>query len=187
MSSSISCVTAFAGVRLIARGELAAVISAAHAHRGEQPLVFEDETGRTLELDLRGSLADVVAKLAPPRFQPKPARGRPRLGVTAREVTLLPRHWDWLARQPGGASAALRRLVEDARREASGPDAAREALEATYRVMTTLGGDLPGYEDATRALFARDPGQFEQLIAGWPTDVRDYVQALNARIDAPPP
>jgi hypothetical protein len=120
-----------------------------------------------------------------PSSPSKPTRGRPKLGVTAREVTLLPRHWDWLASQPGGASATLRRLVDQARREAGASDAMRQAQEATYRVMTTLAGDLPGYEDATRALFANDRPRFDQLTAGWPTDIGDYARELNAKADAP--
>jgi uncharacterized protein len=186
-SSSTSGVTAFAGNRLIARGDLVAVARAAHANRSEQPLVFDDATGRPVELDLQGSVEEVVARLSPPAAPAKPARGRPKLGVTAREVTLLPRHWEWLATQPGGASAALRRLVDQARRETVGTDAARQAQEAAYRVMTTLAGDFPGYEEATRALFARDRARFDELTSGWPADVRDYVRGLNARANAPSP
>jgi hypothetical protein len=181
-----SSVTAFAGSRLVARGDLASVARAAHANRDEQPVVFDDATGRTVELDLRGSVEEVVARLSP--SEPvRPARGRPKLGVTAREVTLLPRHWEWLATQPGGASAALRRLVDQARRETGSSDAVRQAQEATYRVMTTLAGDLPGYEEATRALFARDRARFDQLTAAWPADIGDYVRSLNAKVDAPSP
>jgi uncharacterized protein len=178
-------VTAFAGSRLIARGELPAVASAAHANRDKSPLIFEDATGRTVELDLRGSSEAVLGRLPPPTSPLRPTRGRPKLGVTAREVTLLPRHWEWLASQPGGASAALRRLVDQARRETVDTDARRQAQEVTYRVMTTLAGDLPGYEEATRALFANDRPRFDQLTASWPTDIGDYVRELNAKADAP--
>jgi hypothetical protein len=181
-----SSVTAFAGSRLVAHGDLASVARAAHANRDEQPVIFDDTTGRTVELDLRGSVEDVVAKLSPSSLS-KPTRGRPKLGVTAREVTLLPRHWEWLATQPGGASAALRRLVDQARRDTGASDTIRQAQEATYRVMTTLAGDLPGYEEATRALFARDRARFDQLTAPWPVDIGDYVRALNAKVDAPSP
>jgi uncharacterized protein len=181
MDLPTSGVTAFAGSRLIARGELADVARAAHACRGDQPLLFDDATGRPVELDLRGSVDDVLARLPPSTPEAKPLRGRPRLGVTAREVTLLPRHWDWLAAQPGGASAALRRLVDQARRATGELDATRKAQEATYRVMTALAGDLPGYEEATRALFASDRGRFEELIARWPADIADYVRDLNAQ------
>jgi hypothetical protein len=182
-----SSVTAFAGSRLVARGDLASVARAAHASRDEQPAVFDDMTGRTVELDLRGSVEEALARLPLPAALSKPARGRPKLGVTAREVTLLPRHWEWLATQPGGASAALRRLVDQARRETGSTDAVRQAQEAAYRVMTTLAGDLPGYEEATRALFARDRERFDQLTAAWPADIGGYVRSLNAKVDAPPP
>lgn len=177
--------TALAGSRLVARGDLAAVARASHASRDELPLIFDDATGRIIELDLRGSVEAVLARLPPPASPLKPTRGRPKLGVTAREVTLLPRHWEWLASQPGGASAALRRLVDQARRATVDIDARRQAQEVTYRVMTTLAGDLPGYEEATRALFANDRALFDQLTAGWPADVGDYVRELNAKADAP--
>lgn len=185
-AGSTGSVTAFAGSRGIARGALPAVAGAAHASRDERPLVFDDATGRIVELDLRGSVEDVLARLPPAGLAPaKPTRGRPKLGVTAREVTLLPRHWDWLATQPGGASAALRRLVDQARRDSGGADAVRQAQEVTYRVMTTLAGNLPNYEEATRALFANDRERFNQLTAAWPADIGDYVRELNARGDVP--
>jgi hypothetical protein len=173
--------TAFAGSRRIAQGDLAAIARAAHANRDASLLIFDDATGRPVELDLRGSVEEVLARLAPAAPSSKPARGRPKLGVTAREVTLLPRHWAWLADQPGGASAALRRLVDQARRDTGETDGVRRAQEATYRVMTTLAGDLPGYEEATRALFAGDPARLADLTAAWPPDIGGYVRALNAK------
>jgi hypothetical protein len=185
MSSEARQFTAFAGDRMIVRGRLPAVVRAAHAHRERPLLVFEDATGRPVDFDLRGTAEDAVARLPSAASEPKPTRGRPKLGVTAREVTLLPRHWEWLASQPGGASAALRRLVDQTRRDTGASDAARRAQEATYRVMTTLAGDLPGYEEATRALFAEDRVKFDQLTAAWPADIGDYVRSLNAKVDAP--
>jgi hypothetical protein len=178
-------VTAFVGAQMVAHGDLAVVATAAHGNRDQSPLIFDDVTGRTVELDLRGSVEDVLARLPPTTPPSKPGRGRPKLGVTAREVTLLPRHWDWLATQSGGASAALRRLVDQARREAGAGDAARQAHEVTYRVMTALAGDLPHYEESTRALFANDRERFDALTADWPADIGDYVRQLNARTDAP--
>jgi len=177
--------TVVVGSRIVERGDLAAVAEAARAHREASPLLIDDETGRTIELDLRGSVEDVLARLTP--ALPKPARGRPKLGVTAREITLLPRHWDWLSTQPGGASAALRRLVEQARRETGASDALRQAQEVTYRVMTTLAGNLHNYEEATRALFAGNRARFDDLTAPWPQDIGDYVRELNARADVPSP
>ncbi len=180
--------TAFAGHRLIASGPLAEVAlkvkAVADAGSVDTILVFEDETGRQAPLDLRGSSADVLARLAGAASSPPPSDGprvgRPKLGVTAREVTLLPRHWDWLAEQPGGASAALRRLVEEARRTHAGKDQARKAQEAAHRVMSALAGDLPDYEEALRAFYAGDAEAFEARIAGWPAGVRDYVGRLVA-------
>jgi hypothetical protein len=162
-------------------------------------LVFDDATGRVIDLDLRGSEADIVERLSQPpqsiaeRYRPRanevsePAtdeiseprgRGRPKLGVVAREVTLLPRHWDWLAAQPGGASAVLRRLVDEARRSGGTRQQRRAAQEAAYQFMLAISGDLPGYEEATRALFAGDRPTLEQWIADWPQGIRTYVLRL---------
>jgi hypothetical protein len=161
--------TAFAGPRRLARGDAAAVAAAVAQAQREgltHILVFDDETGEQTELDMRTT--------APP--PPKAGRGRPKLGVVAREVTLLPRHWDWLATQPGGASAALRRLVEDARRNGTAADDKRRIQQATYRVMSSLAGDLADFEEAARALFAGDGERFTLLTEAWPADIRDYVR-----------
>jgi hypothetical protein len=176
--------TAFDGVRLVAAGDLASVAQAAAAH-GAPVLILDDASGRPVELDLRqGPEPAVAAYLARldglPPTPGRGVRGRPRLGVVSREVTLLPRHWEWLSAQPGGASAALRRLVEDARRAAAGTDRHRLTRDALYRVMSTLAGDLPGFEEASRALFAaNDPG-FDAIIAAWPKDIAAYVSRLAA-------
>lgn len=178
--------TAFAGQRRLAAGglqEVALAAKAAHDKGLEPLLIFDDATGRTVELDFRGSPAEVLARLPTTEPPPKPGRGRPRLGVTAREVTLLPRHWEWLASQPGGASAVLRRLVEQALRENPGADDARLALEAAHRVMTTLAGNLPDYEEAMRAFYAKDYGRFSALTESWPSDVGDYLRRLVARVE----
>ena len=190
MHSSTLC-TAFDGMRLFSAGPLGDVVLAlkAAAERGDGPfLIFEDATGRVIDVDLRGSESDVLARLPSRRISADAplapsdgvARGpgRPKLGVVGREVTLLPRHWDWLAEQPGGASVTLRKLVEEARRTGGPRQKTRLAHEAAYRVMVALGGDLPGFEEATRALFAANRPRFEQEIAGWPDDLRGYVTRL---------
>lgn len=128
-------------------------------------LVFDDETGKLADLDFWDA-----AKSAP-----TPASGRPRLGVKAREVTLLPRHWDWLSSEPGGASAALRRLV-DAAIEAA--PKLRQRRDAMYSFMSNLCGDRPGFEEATRALYRDDVAAFEAIIAAWPEDIRRYLNRL---------
>lgn len=171
---------AFTGHRLLARGSAAEVVAAVKtaSDAGDNVLTFEAATGRVVDLDLRGDLAAALARLTPTTEPEKRGPGRPKLGVTAREVTLLPRHWDWLAGQPGGASVALRKLVEGALREAEGPDRARRAKEATYRFMTAIAGDLPDYEEATRMLFAGDGAGFEAAVAGWPDGVRETARGM---------
>lgn len=172
--------TAFEGHTLLRSGPLAEVALAARAAAGPV-LVFDDTTGRVVDLDLRGSDAEIVARLAPPETaeaaEPR-GRGRPKLGVVGREVTLLPRHWEWLAAQPGGASVALRRLVDEARRAGSAAQRLRAARDVAYRVMSALAGDLPGFEEASRALFAGDRFRFAQQAAAWPVDLRVYVTRL---------
>lgn len=187
-SPSLRC-TAFSGLQRIASGELRHVAMKAKQafdlHPGQPVLVFDDADGRTVELPLELPAADLLRLLAQPQLAasadvaPLPRRpGRPKLGVVAREITLLPRHWDWLAAQPGGASVALRRLVEDARKVSSGDDRRRAAQEATFRFMQALAGDLPGFEEAARALFAGDVTRFEEHVAGWADDVRDHASWL---------
>lgn len=177
--------TAFSGSRCLATGDLETVARAVAVEAAPQGtvLVFDDGTGRAVDLDLRHgpahAVADYVARSTPAEPSPRQGRGRPRLGVVAREVTLLPRHWDWLAAQPGGASAALRRLVDEARHGGEGAGRARAALDAAYRVMSALAGDAAGFEDAARALFAADDARFDAIVEGWPKDVAQYVQRLT--------
>lgn len=182
--------TAFQGWKRIASGLLSDVAQKAKSviDQGDALAVtiFDDETSRPIEIDFRGTFDDVRARIPAKsdtlEIEPKPARGpgRPKLGVVAREVTLLPRHWDWLNAQPGGASVALRKLVEEARRQNEGRDRIRQAQDAANRFMMTVAGDLPGFEEASRALFASDRTRFEAHIEGWPVDVRDYAGKLAA-------
>ena len=175
-----SC-TAFDGKRSIASGGLIEVAVKAKEeldrNEGGLILIFDDLSGEQIDIDFRGTLQDVEARLQTPSSAPRRV-GRPKLGVVPREVTLLPRHWDWLNRQPGGASVALRKLVEQARRANEGKDLVRQAQEAAYRFMSAMAGNEPGFEEATRALFAGDPTKFSERIDGWPTDVRDYTKRL---------
>jgi hypothetical protein len=194
MSKNASHYTAFAAGRRIARGDLLAVAlqSKAASDRGECILVFDDLDGRQVDLNFGGDAAAVRARYAPSDADgavssatERRSRGRPRLGVVAREVTLLPRHWDWLATQPGGASVTLRKLVEQARRDGSGGERRRQAREAAYAVMAALGGNFAGFEDAVRALFASDREAFLRRMQSWPADVRDYVADLAAAAFGP--
>ncbi|HMK88676.1 MAG TPA: DUF2239 family protein [Methylocystis sp.] len=169
---------AFSANACLARGDLAQVALAAKQALLLDPTasvtVFDRETGRVTDLDLRGNEHEVVARYTP-KASSAGHRGRPKLGVVAREVTLLPRHWDWLARQPGGASITLRRLVEAARKADGGATNSRERIEAAYRVMSTMAGDLPGFEEGARALFAEDRSGFVAATAQWPADIRDEL------------
>lgn len=172
---------AFAGTRLVAAGPLGEVALRAKkaADRGEAVLIFDDETSEPIELDLRGTAKEVAERLQQPEASRAP--GRPKLGVVAREVTLLPRHWDWLAIQPGGASVALRKLVEEARRVHAGRDRVRLAQSAAYRFLSAVAGNEAGFEEASRALFAGDGARFTELTAGWPGGVRDHARRLASR------
>ena len=185
--------TAFMGQRLLASGPLAevalAVMNAARRPAAPPIVIFSDSNGRPIDLDLRGTEREIIARL--PQSAPVPetaademaaaeprGRGRPRLGVVAREVTLLPHHWEWLGSQPGGASVALRKLVDGARRANGDADRARAARDAAYHFMSVMAGNLAGFEEASRALFADDRRRFVGLVAGWPDDIRDHVVKL---------
>jgi hypothetical protein len=137
-------------------------------------LSFDDETGRQIDLDLRG--VDAAGETTPAGR----GKGRPKLGVISREVTLLPRHWEWLRAQPGGASAALRKLVDQARHFDRGADDAQRAQNAAYAFLSAIAGNLPGFEELSRALFARDEERFGELMAEWPGDIRRYAGVLAA-------
>ena len=182
---------AFEGDRCIASGDLREVARSARQALGRHPhasiLIFNGKTSALVDVDFRGSVDDVLARIpaaAAPAANEETAvaaprgPGRPKLGVVAREITLLPRHWDWLAQQKGGASVAIRRLVDDARRNGEDGDRVRLAQEAAYRFMSTMAGNRPHYEEAIRALFAGDAPRFEKLIAEWPADVRDHAAKL---------
>jgi uncharacterized protein len=193
--------TAFEGDRLLASGpliEVALAVKNASDRGGPAPiLVFDDTTGRVIDFDLRGTKADVVARLSKASAEGAehakrtsastasdlPAgesrgRGRPKLGVVGREVTLLPRQWEWLAAQPGGASVALRRLVDEAKRSAGTAPRMRASQEAAYHFMSAMAGNLPGFEEAARALFANDRRGFDQRVSNWPEDVRAHATRL---------
>jgi hypothetical protein len=190
---------AFRGDVCIASGDLACVAlaaqKAAKRHHHEPILIFDAATSEPIEIDLRDIGALRVSRHAAPAPASSSAGetprgpGRPRLGVVAHEVTLLPRHWDWLASQPGRASVALRKLVEHAMRANAGKDRIRASQNSAYRFMSTMAGNRVRFEDAARALFAGDAATFHRLVQAWPKDIRDHVsrlaaEALKAEIDA---
>lgn len=190
--------TAFVGTERIARGEPQVVALACKTlmEAGDDRiiLIFDDETAQPVEMDFRGSADDVLQRFAcdgspdgssagigAPGHEAAPrGPGRPKLGVVGREVTLLPRHWEWLNAQPGGASVALRKLVEQARRANEGKDRVRRSQEVAFRFMSAIVGNEPGFEEATRALFAGDKQRFDEHSEPWPLDLRDYARWLAA-------
>jgi hypothetical protein len=175
----MSTCTAFKGTTRLASGSQAEVaLAIKKAGDLHAILAFDDATGKLIDFNVRGTDADVAARYAPrPTDEPR-GPGRPKLGVVSREVTLLPRHWEWLAAQPGGASVVLRRLVDQERRQGSAKQERRAAHEAAYKFMSAIAGDLPGFEEAARALFADNRLRFEQETAKWPPDIRAYALKL---------
>ena len=190
--STLPTFTAFAGERCVASGSLPEVARQLRRwtlrNAAESLLVFSDLTGELVEIDLHGTEQEVMERVTRPdttavteaECPPKRGPGRPKLGVIPREVTLLPGQWDWLDSQPGGASAALRRLVYEAKRSSHGKDQARQAQEAVYRFMTAMAGDYPGFEEALRSFYRREQDRFAGLIKPWPKDVRKQVEKLVA-------
>lgn len=211
--------TCFDGTRLLASGTKADVAiafrRASDAGAAGPLLIFDDSTGRSIDLDLRGSEAQIAKRyaLATEPFEDRAAqvsnrngtdegdegaedrakldvhedpkdtpssrgRGRPKLGVVAREITLLPRHWDWLGAQPGGASVALRKLVDEARHAHADRDRLRDAQQRAYHFMSAMAGDYSGFEEASRALFAMDMDRLRRIIDGWPADVKAHVERM---------
>jgi hypothetical protein len=191
---AIHCI-AFEGSTRITSGDLETVAVATKAvvdlNRTLPVLVFDQLSSLLVEVDFRGTSEDVRRRVREDAQKSAPdataaagteevsrGPGRPRLGVVAREVTLLPRHWVWLNDQPGGASAALRRLVDEARRGSGDRDRVRQSRESAYRFMSAMAGNEPGFEEAARALFADDKDRFDTHVANWPADVRDHATTL---------
>ncbi len=182
--------TAFAGQRQIETGDIQTTLAAAKRRldAGESAtlLVFEDQTGAQIDFDWRGTVEDVLGRLSQhPMFLEAPSEdktrvgpGRPKLGVISREVSLLPRHWQWLETQSGGISGALRRLVDEARKKQPAKEEAHRQRDAISRFMWAMAGDFPGFEEASRALFADDADQFRERIREWPEDIRSHLTRL---------
>jgi hypothetical protein len=184
--SSPTTYTAFEGITRICSGDISLITALAKEAIDKDPHagihIFDDITGELLELDFRGTVEDVLRRLPaseqPDKIEPR-GPGRPKLGVIAREVTLLPRHWDWLNSQPGGASVALRKLVEFAKRENAGKDQIRQARDASYKFMFIMAGDMPNYEEALRALYAGNKESFDIQIDKWPADIKAHAKKLS--------
>lgn len=182
--------TAFDSYEMISKGTLEEVAieikKYIRNHRDARILVFSDSSGKQMDMDLSGTEKEVLERLkvylSPEERAVSTGPGRPKLGVVAREVSLLPRHWEWLSTQTGGASATLRRLVEDARKNSSGKEKIKSSQERVHLMMTSLAGDFAHYEEALRALYAKDKKKFNALIGDWPKDVREYTRTLASDI-----
>lgn len=185
--------TAFLDVKIVASGSLQHVVSTAKGTLSDkeltQLLIFDDSTGKPIDVDFRGKMDELLERLGEQLGDPfgtdvnhQTTRrvGRPKLGVVSGEVTLLPRHWEWLKSQPGGASVTLRKLIDEARRAGEQQSSIRASQEATYNFMTAMAGDFNQYEEALRALYAGDSDRFYHLIEEWAPDIREHVMRLAA-------
>lgn len=185
--------TAFLGVGVVASGSLQHVVSTVKDALDDrdltQLLIFDDSTGKQIDVDFRGKTDDVLKRLGEPsgdlpgtevNQQPTRRVGRPKLGVVSGEVTLLPRHWEWLKAQPGGASVTLRKLIDEARRAGEKQSNLRKSQEATHYFMTAMAGNFPQYEEALRALYAGDLDRFYHFIDDWAPDIRNHIKRLAA-------
>ena len=191
MTSEPNAFVAFAGTLVIARGALSDVVrcSKDRLDRGEEKRIalFDDGTGHPVDIDFSGSEAEVLARLAAPPMAARPEAGkrrgpgRPKLGVVSREISLLPRHWSWLADQRGGASVTLRRLVDAARKGNAAQEQTRRAIDAAHRFMWDMAGDQPGFEEASRSLYAQNFDAFAELISDWPAGIREQLQRFTNR------
>lgn len=183
--------TAFDGHKLLTQGPLEDVVLKLKRHLksnpNSSPLVFSDSSGKQMDFDMHGTEKEVLQKLhiyrgtdGAPTLNQGP--GRPKLGVVAREISLLPRHWEWLSTQSGGASATLRRLVDETKKTSFGKDLVKQAQERTYKYMSAIAGDLPNYEEALRALYKKDKALFKTQISDWPSDIKEYAKTLSIEV-----
>lgn len=179
--------TAFEGEKLLAHGPLERVVLKVKKRIGSAPnasvLVFSDSTGKEMDFDLRGSEKEVLKRLqtflSPKATPSSGGPGRPKLGVVAREVSLLPKHWEWLSTQSGGASATIRRLVENASKAHSSKDLIKQAQERTYKFLNSIAGNSPNFEEALRMLYRKDKKGFFEAISTWPTDIKGHAKKLS--------
>lgn len=180
---------AFDATKKIASGDILEVALKVKTHLKKNPnasvVIFDDLTSNQVEIDFRGTAENVLNRLKEnlekieiPEKTEKIGPGRPKLGVTAKEVTLMPEHWEWLGHQPGGASVTLRRLVEEAKKKNYTKDLLRQAQESTHKFMTVMAGDLPQYEEALRVLYAKDLKKFESIASMWPKDIKEHALKL---------
>lgn len=188
---------AFAGHHQIESGTIEQVAAQAKQYIDdgdtERIAIYNDLTGVIIDLDFRGTVDDVVKRLSDHPMLPREetaeetprGRGRPKLGVVPREVTLLPRHWEWLGKQRGGSSAAIRRLVDAERKRGRKSEERKEVIEAVHRFIWDIASNFDNFEEVSRALFAGETIKVTDLISGWPPDVQRQVSRMLSRIKTP--
>lgn len=182
--------TAFEGFQKLVSSDLEKVLLAVKkrlkAHRDSSILIFSDSTGKQMDFDLSGSDADVIERhkiYTAKTTSPQPTVGRPKLGVVAREISLLPSHWEWLNNQAGGASATIRLLIDEKVKLASSDKMkVKNAQEVTYKFLSAIAGDLPNFEESIRYLYRSDRKKFSELVADWPQDVVAHALTLAADV-----
>ncbi len=183
--------TAFESGKVISSGTLADVVINLKKKLGKSNhtsvLIFNDTTGRTMDFNFSGSEKEVLKRLeiytqTPDSKEQPIGPGRPKLGVFSREVSLLPRHWEWLASQSGGASAVLRRLVEEAKKTSSQTITTKHAQERTYHFMSVVAGDFKGYEEVLRSLYKKDKSNFFSEMSEWPKDIVSYIRKISGPV-----
>lgn len=190
-TSSRLTFTVFAGETRLAGGNPADVARAIKAvlQGGERRIlrVFRDHDAMPATFDATLDVDAISNALLETRGgSGRRGQGRPRLGVFAREVTLLPRHWAWLSAQPGGASVTLRKLVDAASHAPFADREERPEAAGLDRFVTAMASMLPWNKEALRAFMLGEEERFVAISENWPADLRDYARQLAGVTVAPP-
>ena len=184
---TLNTYTAFEDHKILSQGFLEDVVLKVKKRLEKSPesqiVIYSDATGKSMDFNFQGSEKEVLKRLevytTPENTtEASSGPGRPKLGVISREVSLLPKHWEWLATQSGGASNTLRKLVEENMKKTSGVLTVKTAQERTYKFMSVEAGDLENYEEALRALYRKDKERFTSEIKTWPRDVQKHILEL---------
>ncbi|MES2802482.1 MAG: DUF2239 family protein [Bdellovibrionota bacterium] len=179
--------TVFAGFKIISQGNIEEVAIATKKYLKKEDdvrlLIFSDLSGKQMDLDLSGADKDVIDRLSVYKAAEASVSvsgpGRPKIGVKPREVSLLPLHWEWLSTQSGGASATIRRLVDEKMKAPTPKDKIKQTQESVYTFLNSIAGDLTNFEDAIRFLYRQDEAKFKDAIADWPKDLKKHTLTLS--------
>lgn len=166
--------TAFRGDTRIITDSLFNVALALQKQSEMNVLVFNDQTGQQIDLDLSGSEDDLKQRYTEVEYVKKV--GRPKLGVISREITLQQKHWNWLDQQSSSASAVIRKLIDKELNDPSSESNIMLAKQAIDHFMLAMLGNMPNYEEATRALYQGNKSHFLALIHNYPKDLKVYLE-----------